>query len=89
VPPSPSLEISTPLSLTADVDQTISSNTPSGKADDKGVGYSDGKQRGRRDHDKKRNMKIGRPVGASKELIRSLFRNVDGEFGVRGATMWV
>ena len=34
-------------------------------------------------------MKIGRPVGASGELIRSLSRNAKWEFGVQGATMWV
>jgi hypothetical protein len=41
---------------------------------------------GRHDEEKKRKMRIGRPVGASGELIRSFSCNSKWEFGVRGAT---
>ena len=34
-------------------------------------------------------MRIGRPVGASGELVRSVSRHAKWEFGVRGSTMWV
>ena len=43
--------------------------------------------RGSRDQDRKSKMRIGRPAGASKELIRSLSRDVKCDFGVREATM--
>ena len=48
-----------------------------------------GGQHGRHDQKKKRKMRIGRPLGASEELIRTSSCHAKWEFGVRAATMCV